>query len=129
MIAGGIGITPFRSMLKYLIDKGEKRDIILLYSNNLLEEVAYTDIWTAAEERLGTKIVCTLTDLEKIPPTWTGVRGQINAMLISREVPDHLNRYFYISGPHGMVSGCKNTLLQMGVPARHIKTDYFPGFV
>ena len=32
-IAGGIGVTPFRSMIKYLIDKNEKRDIIIFYSN------------------------------------------------------------------------------------------------
>ena len=127
-IAGGIGITPFRSMIKYLIDKNEKRDIILLYSNNSLTEVAYTDIWVEAEEKLGAKIVCTLTDIANIPATWTGQRGQINATMIAQEVPDFIERTFYISGPHGMVTACEKMLKGAGVPRNHIKTDYFPGF-
>ena len=92
------------------------------------EEVAYTDIWTEAEDKIGLKIVCTLTDLEHIPQSWTGQRGQINAIMIAREVTDFRDRTFYISGPHGMVTACNKTLLQFGIPRRRIKTDYFPGF-
>jgi len=127
-IAGGIGITPFRSMVKYLVDKGEKRDIILIYSNNLLEEIAYTDVWTEGEDKIGLKLVCTLSDLPKIPATWTGERGQIDAKMIRGEVPDFRNRTFYISGPHGMVTGCDKTLRDLGISSTRIKTDYFPGF-
>src|SRR6185437_10266431 len=43
-IAGGIGITPFRSMLKYLVDKHEKRSIVLFYANKHAEEIAYADV-------------------------------------------------------------------------------------
>jgi ferredoxin-NADP reductase/Na+-translocating ferredoxin:NAD+ oxidoreductase RnfD subunit len=128
-IAGGIGITPFRSMVKYLIDKNEKRDIILIYSNNILEDIAYVDILDAAEEKLNMKIICTLTDLPNIPTTWTGDRGQINATMIVRAVPDYRDRTFYISGPHRMVTGCNETLHSLGIPSKHIRTDYFPGFV
>ena len=44
-IAGGIGITPFRSMVKYLVDRGEKRDAILFYSNRNADEIAYRDVF------------------------------------------------------------------------------------
>ncbi|MGH7239540.1 MAG: RnfABCDGE type electron transport complex subunit D, partial [Candidatus Saccharimonadales bacterium] len=52
-IAGGIGITPFRSMLKYLLDNNEKRDIILLYALNNFEEIVYKDVLEAARNQLG----------------------------------------------------------------------------
>ncbi len=128
-IAGGIGITPFRSMIKYLVDEDEQRDIVLIYSNNTLDEIAYTNIWTEAEEKIGLKLVCTLTDLTNVPTTWTGQRGQINAAMITTVVPDFKDRTYYVSGPHGMVTGCNETLHRLGIPSKHIKTDYFPGFV
>ncbi len=128
-IAGGIGITPFRSMIKYLIDRGEKRDIIIIYSNNSLGDIAYTDVWTEAEAKFGIKTVYTLTDRANIPSTWTGRRGQIDVTMIAQVVADYRNRTFYISGPHGMVTGCRETLRKLGVASSHIVTDYFPGFV
>ncbi len=127
-IAGGIGVTPFRSMIKYLVDRGEKRDITLIYCNNTFDEIAYADIWTEAESKIGLKLFCTLTDLVNIPTTWTGERGQVNAAMITTVVPDFKDRTYYISGPHGMVTGCNETLHRLGIPSKRIKTDYFPGF-
>ena len=54
-VAGGIGITPFRSILKYLIDNNVKKDIILLYSNKLKEEIVYVDVFNSAYRNLGIK--------------------------------------------------------------------------
>src|SRR3989344_392585 len=56
-IAGGIGVTPFRSMIKYLIDKNEKRSVVMLYSNKTKEEIAYKDIFDQAQDKLSLKIV------------------------------------------------------------------------
>jgi len=52
----------------------------------------------------------------------------IDATLIKKEVPDYLNKVFYISGPHGMVDAFEKTLKDMGVPNSKIKIDFFPGF-
>src|SRR6185312_2239781 len=52
-IVGGIGITPFLSMLKELIDKGESRPIIVLYGNRRASEIAYSDILDEAWDVLG----------------------------------------------------------------------------
>ena len=128
-LAGGIGITPFRSMLKHLIDKKEKRDIVMFYSNKVLEDVAYTEIFDQAEEELGVRTVYTLTDTATLPNPWLGERGFITAEMIKKYVPDYRERYFYISGPHMMVTAFEETLQSMGLSKSQIKTDFFPGFV
>jgi len=118
-LAGGIGITPFRSMTQYLLDKKEKRPITLLYSNKTPAEVAYREIFARAESELGMKIVYVMTETE----------GFIDAQKLKKEVPGFMNKIFYVSGPHGMVDAFTHTLKNMGVHRRNIKIDFFPGYV
>jgi ferredoxin-NADP reductase/Na+-transporting NADH:ubiquinone oxidoreductase subunit NqrB len=126
-IAGGIGVTPFRSMVKFLHDTKEKRDVVMLYSNRTESEIAYKDVFDAAEKaNIGFRPVYTLTD--NVPPNWSGERGFINPEMLVREVPDYKERTFYISGPRSMVDAFKKSLRDLGVSRFHIKTDYFPGF-
>lgn len=126
-IAGGIGITPYRSIIKYLLDTNEKRDIIVLYSNKVASEIMYRDVFDSALSRLGIKTVYTLT--EQAPPDWKGRIGRIGAKMISEEIPDYGERLFYLSGPHSMVNAFEQALLGMGVGKKNIKIDFFPGFV
>lgn len=126
-IAGGIGVTPFRSIIQYLIDKGERRNIIIFYSNKSFDDIAYKDIFDKAYENLNIKTVYTLTDTQT-PSSWTGNKGFIDTHMISLEAPDFKERVFYISGPHSMVTSFKDTLHKMNVPRSHIKVDFFPGF-
>jgi len=128
-IAGGIGITPFRSMIKYLIDTNQKRPIILLYANKTVDEIVYYDIFNQAQQQLGIETIYTLTDKTKLPANWQGYVGRIDASLIHSVVPDFTERTFYLSGPRAMVSAYENTLKSLGVPQQQIKTDFFPGFV
>jgi len=126
-IAGGIGITPFRSMIKYLLDTDQPRPIVVLYANRTADEVVYRDVLDQAQQRLGVRTVYTLTDQTKCPPDWPGRTGRIDARMIAEEVPDYRERTFYLSGPRGMVTAYEETLKRMGVPSKQIKTDYFPG--
>ncbi|HZS77367.1 MAG TPA: oxidoreductase [Ktedonobacteraceae bacterium] len=128
-IAGGIGITPFRSMLKYLIDTNQYRDIVLLYANRTLDEIAYKDILSEAQTKLGIKVYCTLTDTKAIPGNWPGFRGRIDADMIATAVPDYRQRTFYLSGSLGMVRACEYYLRNLGVELDQIKKDFFPGLV
>ena len=125
-IAGGIGVTPFRSMILDLLDRGEARDAVLLYSNKTVSEIAYRDIFDRASRELGIRTVYALTAEPSVPAWAHG--GPIDARLIAESMPDYRERTFYISGPHAMVNAFKKTLRDMGVPRRHIKVDFFPGY-
>lgn len=127
-VAGGIGVTPFRSMIKYLVDMNEKRNVTLLYSNREFADIAYKNIFDEAHDKLGIKTFYTLTDTEKVPANWSGGIGYITADVIKMEVPDYADSLFYLSGPRSLVLAFEKTLSDMGVSRGQIKTDYFPGF-
>jgi ferredoxin-NADP reductase/Na+-translocating ferredoxin:NAD+ oxidoreductase RnfD subunit len=127
-IAGGIGVTPFRSMAQYLADRDEKRDVVLFYSNKTEAEIAYRDVFDSPAVRgSGVRTVYTLTD-KAVPSSWAGSRGYVDTDMIIREVPDYQTRTFFISGPRSMVLAFQSTLRTLGVSRRRIKTDFFPGF-
>ncbi len=127
-VAGGIGITPFRSMLKYLIDTHQKRDIVLFYSARKQEDLVYGDVINQAVRELGLKVVVTLTDTEQVSSGWAGRTGYLNEQMIVETTPDYKERTFYISGPQALVFSVKSVLKHTGLKEKQIITDYFPGF-
>jgi ferredoxin-NADP reductase/Na+-transporting NADH:ubiquinone oxidoreductase subunit NqrB len=128
MIAGGIGITPFRSMIRYLLDNHEHRDVVLFYANRTINDIVYRDVFDMAYQQLGIRTIYTLTDMTKIPSNWQGNVGHITADMIKRAVPDYQTRVFYLSGPNAMVNAFDETLTHMGVSKGQIRKDFFPGF-
>ncbi len=130
-IAGGIGVTPFRSMAKYLTDVESKRQVTLVYVAADPQSFAYTDVFTEAEKVFGMKttyIVSNGQEQQETPAGWTGKVGRITADLVQTEVPHYREALFYLSGPNAMVEAYKKLLLSMGVKRKDIVTDYFPGF-
>jgi ferredoxin-NADP reductase len=118
MIAGGVGVTPFRSMIRDLLDKQESRDCVHLYSNKATEEIAFREIFTEAETKLGVKTIYIMSEQEKL-----------SAESLPRLLPDFSKRLFYISGPRGFVESIQTILQDLGVARANIKTDFFPGLV
>lgn len=128
-IAGGIGVTPFRSMIKYLVDKGEKRDIVIFYCARTADDCAYADLFAEAGHSLGIKTYYVLSEpTAQVPYGWEGMVGALTGEVIAREAGDAAKRTYYISGPHGMIVGFTGTLRGMGVSGSHIHSDFFPGF-
>jgi ferredoxin-NADP reductase len=127
-IAGGIGITPFRSMIKYLLDNQEKRDITLFYSNKKVADISYKDVFDKAMLKLGIKTIYAITDKNELAMSPFMRISPVSAQMIMKEVPDYTSKTFYISGPQGMINSFKNTLKLMGVAEKNIKVDFFPGF-
>lgn len=127
-IAGGIGVTPFRSMIKYLLDKQEKRPITLLYAVKNSQEAVYKDIFDLANKALGIKTYYIISDVKELPSGWPGRTGMLDRKAIEETIPDFRDNIFYISGPHAMVNAFERVLTEMGVAKNKIKIDFFPGF-
>lgn len=128
-LAGGIGITPFRSMLKYLVDTQQSRDIVLIYAASTPEDFVYRDVLEEAQARLGIRTVYTLTNPQAAPTNWAGERGRIDERMITQWVPEYTKRTYYLSGPPEMVRAHEAALSKLGIPASHVKKDFFPGLV
>ena len=127
LIAGGVGVTPFRSMIKYLLDTRQRRPITLLYANKSVDDILYKDIFDRAEHELGIRTIYTVTDTDNLPASWTGQTGRITPKMIKSLVPDYRRCIFYISGPKGMVDLFKESLGSMRIRNSQIKTDFFSG--
>lgn len=126
-IAGGIGITPFRSMIKYLNDTRDQRSVALLYGERSSQDVIYSDIFEEARKTINAETTYVLSSPAPIQSPFI-VNGKIDSELIRQRIPDYSERLFYISGPQPMVLAVKKDLRSIGVPSRNIKVDYFFGY-
>lgn len=126
-IAGGIGITPFRSMLMDLTFKKLDPDITLFYANRN-EEIVFKELidhYLATHQNF--KVIYVV---EEPSTSWQGQTGRISPELIKKFVPDYQQNppLFYASGPEPMVEGFGTMLESMGIPKDKFKQDFFPGY-
>ena len=126
-IAGGIGITPYISMIEYIIQQKQKCDIVLLYSLKNINDAVFVDVLEKARA-YGVHTIYTITEKGAVPPDWEWGVGMIDSAMIHTEVPDFTERIFYISGPQLMVQALEGAIRGMGIAKKKIVTDYFPGF-
>jgi ferredoxin-NADP reductase len=125
-IAGGIGVTPFRSHIKYMMDSDKKHDSVLYYCVNTKDELAYESLWHEAASKFTFAYVPVVAKEEAVLPY---ENGYITAEMFKWRTPDYLDRTWYISGPPGMVNAYGTLLRELGVPRKQIKKDFFPGAV
>lgn len=124
LIAGGIGVTPFRSHIQYMVDTGKIHDTKLLYCCNVVDELAYGDEFAHAIGHMPLEVIPVIAKEEVGGPA---EKGYVTLDMLQRRVPDYLERTWYISGPPPMVSSYAKLLEGAGVPKRQIKRDFFPG--
>jgi ferredoxin-NADP reductase len=120
-VAGGIGLTPFHSIVSWLNDQGEKRDIKFLYSVRNESEIIFQDTFDAAE------IVPTIVIAEP-SSTWAGQTGRLNAeMILGLEKPAD-NALIYVSGPEPMTEALEAQLKAAGMREDQLVLDFFPNY-
>ncbi len=127
-IAGGVGITPFRSMVKHMADTGERRDAVLLYSVRSEGDIAFGGLFAESAGSIGLRTVYTLTGAGRSPEGWAGERGRIDAAMLERSVPDAASRTCYVSGSPAFVAHVAKELRSLGVRRSRIRTDPFEGY-
>lgn len=110
-VAGGIGVTPYRSMLKYMYDSNEFRPIKMLYGARSEQDFAFRKELDKWAPKIGADISYSTQQL-----TAERVYNVANGSII------------YLSGPQPMAEGLKRELLELGVDLGRIKTDFFPGY-
>jgi NAD(P)H-flavin reductase len=129
-LSGGIGVTPFRSMIKYATDKQLPLKITMFDSNRNEQNILYKeefDEWANKNRNL--KVIYTMTDENSAG--WAGEKGRIGRAMIARHVTDsELGKStFYICGPPGMLNAMKDLLKnELQVPDDRVKAEEFTGY-
>jgi len=125
-VAGGIGITVFRCMLRYIAEEGLPYHVTLVYSNRDRESTAFLDELTQLDQdNPNFRLVLTMTD----DAGWDGETRRIGIDLLRDTLGDDLSGFKYlIAGPPGMVEGVKETLQQAGIPEEQIQAGSFSGY-
>lgn len=127
-LCGGIGITPMRSMLRYIVDKQLDYSVVLLYGNSIPEEIVFRqELDTISAAHKGVRIEHVMSG-PNIPADWKGMTGLINKDLIAKSIPDYTGRLFYVSGPPRMVLALEEQLSNLNLPDGQIKKDSFTGY-
>ena len=120
-VAGGMGITPMHSMVQYLHDAGEKRDIHLIYAVTEEDELAFVPLFTAYGLQF--------TPVIKQPAgEYQGETGSLSTNRILQLAPDDGRYRLYLSGPEPMVETFYKELKAKGFGEERLVTDYFPGY-
>jgi ferredoxin-NADP reductase len=125
-IAGGIGITPFLSMIKTMLKKDERRDIVLFYLVSKQTDYCYQEIWQRASI-LGVRVIPVLTSGQP-SSDWLGLSGYLTENMLHQEVSDYNQRKYYLSGPNALVNNYSNLLRRLRIKHKRIVTDYFSGY-
>jgi ferredoxin-NADP reductase len=129
-LAGGIGITPVRSMWKWAFDQRLAMNMVLLYSNRSAEEIIFRDDFEDMVSRhKGYKLVLSLDSRVQCPLDWQGRCGYIDAAMIRQEIPDYDQRIFYVCGPIVMVKTMVDALKsELGVLEENIQRESISGY-
>ena len=121
-IAGGMGVTPIRSMVKWLTDKGQQRPIQLIHAVNNKADLLFADIFTAYD-------MAYMPVIKEADFLWKGETGMLGADRIEHLAGGLGGKLIYISGPEAMLQTLVGGLLARGVSRDSIITDFFPGYL
>lgn len=128
-LAGGIGITPFRSIMKFATDKKLPIPMHLIYSNSIPEEIAFRkEMDELSKINPNIKVDMTVSKPEESKENWEGITGRIDENLIRKLVPDVSVPIFMVSGPPAMVDAVEQTLGKLGLGAGRVRSEKFTGY-
>lgn len=128
-LAGGIGITPFVSMLRQATHDHLERKLYLFYANRRPEDAAFLDeLQQLQTHNPNFRFIGAMTQMEKSAQPWSGETGHIDKDMLARSIDDISAPIYYIAGPPMMVDSMLEMLLDAGVKEEQIRTDEFYGY-
>lgn len=127
LLAGGIGLTPFHSMLQYASDKDLSFPITLITSFSTVEEAAFYQELKAIEENGKRDVVYTITHPEE-GSDWQGETGRISQQMLEKYILFPKDCIFYICGPQKMVEAMEDMVRDNGIPDEQIRKESFTGY-
>ena len=127
-LTGGIGITPVRSMLRYIAYHKLNYNVVLLYGNSSFEEIVFREELTGLAAAHTSIRVEHLLSGPSLPSDWKGRKGLIDKAAVIELVPDYKERLFYVSGPPTMVMTIVEQLGALRIPQQQIRRDSFTGY-
>ncbi len=125
-VAGGIGITVFRSMLRYISDEQLPYRVTLIYSNRDRESTAFLDELRELERALRDfRLILTMTQ----DPGWEGETREVDGESVRDYLEEDLNQYtFLVAGPPAMVEGVQKALEEAGVEDENVIAERYSGY-
>ena len=128
-LAGGIGITPFRSMVVDATSRALPHRMFLFYSNRTPEDAAFiAELRELEAENPKFKLIATFTDSKDVPRNGSVEHGYINAEMLARHLGDLSAPIFYVAGPPAMVAAMEEMLASAGVSQKNVRAEKFAGY-
>lgn len=128
-VAGGIGITPFMSILRQAAKDQLAQRLLLLYSNRRPEDAAFlAELQQLEQQTKNFRLVATMTAMSKSRRQWQGETGMIDEDLVKRVGGDASAAIYYLAGPPGMVGAMRQTLNHAGIDDDDIRSEEFYGY-
>jgi ferredoxin-NADP reductase len=129
VLTGGIGITPFRSLVLQAIRTGGLRyPVVIFYANRRPQDAAFLDeLRELAMHEPNLTLVPTMSGLDA-GDTWQGERGHIDAGMLGRHLDGLTDAIYYLTGPPGLVHGLRTMLVDAAVDEDDIRTEEFTGY-
>ncbi len=125
-IAGGIGITPYRSILRNAADLKATVNATLLHLNRTSADIVFRDeLENLARQMPTLKLVHIL---EQPEAGWQGATGQLTQALLDERAPNYRDSLIWLSGPPGFVHDYRERLSQLGVNEENLRADSFTGY-
>ena len=127
-LAGGIGITPFRSILRQAEREHLQHSVFCFYANRRPEDAAFLKELEALKKPHSRTIVPTMTQIRTLDPSWNGEIGRIDHSMLARHLRCAMSPIYYLAGPPGMVKGLRQMLECAGVDNDDIRMEEFSGY-
>ena len=129
MLCGGIGITPFRSIILNATQTKLPHRIFLFYSNRRPEDAPFLkEMQTLEKQNSNFKLIACMTEMQKSGRRWDGETEKINRKILEKYLGELPSAIYYVTGPPGFVAGMRAMLAEAGVDDDNVRTEEFSGY-